>query len=423
MKNIAIASLSILLGFAASATPQSFSSGSTGADGALDLAAMSCTECWVQLPPSGVLNYTTVNIPAGKTLKFRKNALNTPVFMLAQGDVAIAGAVHVGSGGTNSHGDQDPSLPGPGGFPGGGAGLPGLGPGGGTVGDPNGRWVGPLSLVPLVGGSGGGNKACGGGGAILIASSQNISVAGSIMARSDSWSSWNWWAGSGGAIRLVANSIGVAGVLGAESWYDQGGFAHAANPGVIRLEAPLDALSFTGSANPAPVISTINPTLFASATPSLTIVSVGGYSVPGYAGSRMDAADLVLPNQLTDPINIVVNASNIPIGTQIDIIFGGGTGTSTPGVLSGSFASSSATGTVSGLTRTGLTYLYAQAVFAPSGGGGGGGGGENPPGPDHVAQVRVTAPPGGRPAYAFLRSNGTEIPAGLLSRAFLEQYR
>ena len=47
-----------------SVAAQTFSSGSTGADGALDLAA---GDRRVQLPDSGILNYTTVNIPNGRT--------------------------------------------------------------------------------------------------------------------------------------------------------------------------------------------------------------------------------------------------------------------------------------------------------------------------------------------------------------------
>jgi len=80
---------------------QNFSSGSTGADGALDLAAMNCPNnvCEVQLPESGILNYTTVNVPAGKTLKFKRNSRNTSLIMLAQGNVTITGIIDVSASG------------------------------------------------------------------------------------------------------------------------------------------------------------------------------------------------------------------------------------------------------------------------------------------------------------------------------------
>jgi hypothetical protein len=52
-----------------------FNSGSTGADGALAPAVPTFE---VQVPESGVLNYTSINIPQGTTVKFKKNRLNTP---------------------------------------------------------------------------------------------------------------------------------------------------------------------------------------------------------------------------------------------------------------------------------------------------------------------------------------------------------
>lgn len=72
------------------ALAQSFSSGSTGADGALNCSGSSAT---VQLPASGILNYTTVNIANGCTLSFLPNVTNTPVTMLATGAVTIAGSL------------------------------------------------------------------------------------------------------------------------------------------------------------------------------------------------------------------------------------------------------------------------------------------------------------------------------------------
>src|SRR6185436_21116861 len=59
-----------------------FTSGSTGADGAL---APTVGTVVVQVPESGILNYTTINIPTGVTVKFKKNTLNTPVFVLVSG--------------------------------------------------------------------------------------------------------------------------------------------------------------------------------------------------------------------------------------------------------------------------------------------------------------------------------------------------
>ena len=68
----------------------SFTSGSTGADGPFNPTINTA----VQLPPSGVLNYTTVNIPTGVTVTFLKNATNTPAVILATSDVTIAGSIN-----------------------------------------------------------------------------------------------------------------------------------------------------------------------------------------------------------------------------------------------------------------------------------------------------------------------------------------
>jgi hypothetical protein len=129
-----------------------FDSGSTGADGAL----APTVNTTIALPPSGILNYTTINIPTGVTVRFTKNALNTPVYLLASGNVTIAGSIDInGTSGANSGTSGDglqaddglPGVGGPGGFDGGRGGRDdlaqtpsiirggaGLGPGGGRGG-------------------------------------------------------------------------------------------------------------------------------------------------------------------------------------------------------------------------------------------------------------------------------------------------
>ncbi|MFA7239234.1 MAG: hypothetical protein WC091_03915 [Sulfuricellaceae bacterium] len=234
---VAVCFFAVMPGLALAA----FDSGSTGADGAFNPTVNTI----VQLPPSGVFNYTTVNIPAGVTVTFRKNAANTPVVILASGDVAIAGILDLrggkspdtGAAGDGNIGDDGlPGVGGPGGFDGGRGGLAsgffgssGVGPGGGNSGGTfnssglyscggggggysqagtaaycavagstqapygtGGASYGSSVLLPLVGGSGGGGGAGGntfigsggggGGGAVLIASSAAVNVTGSIFA-------------------------------------------------------------------------------------------------------------------------------------------------------------------------------------------------------------------------------------------------
>jgi hypothetical protein len=147
-----------------------FNSGSTGALGAFNPT----TNTVVQLPPDGILNYTTINIPAGVTVTFTTNAANTPVYMLATQDVIVAGTINVsgqnGAGGTGTAAPVLGGQGGPGGFAGGFGGVfnafggQGLGPGGG----------GPGSTVAVVGqypgsGGGGGFGASGNNGSVPTA--------------------------------------------------------------------------------------------------------------------------------------------------------------------------------------------------------------------------------------------------------------
>jgi hypothetical protein len=55
----------------------------------------------INLPPSGVFNFTTINIPDQVIVKFNRNAGNTPVTMLASGDVSIQGLIDVSGGDAN----------------------------------------------------------------------------------------------------------------------------------------------------------------------------------------------------------------------------------------------------------------------------------------------------------------------------------
>lgn len=135
-----------------------FSSGSTGSLGALNPTA----SIEITLPGNGILNYTTVTIPAGVTVTFKTNAANTPVYMLATGNVTIAGTINVSGG----HGSGViPGKGGPGGFDGGLGGSPMMG---GTPATPGGKGQGlgggnpgsPSNNVSAFtgGGSGGGGS-------------------------------------------------------------------------------------------------------------------------------------------------------------------------------------------------------------------------------------------------------------------------
>ena len=193
-----------------------YTSGSTGADGpfAPEIATtidgktvrgsipegtrlISDRVC-VPLPANGVFNFTTVNVPEGYRVCFVPNASNTPVTILATGDVTLSGVLSVDGNDTKTatlgYAPNDSTgctIPGPGGYRGGsrnGAhGSYGGGPYGGNPDNGNGGSA-PFCL-PLVGGSGGGVSANtfyrngnGGGGVLYLASSTTIAFgsAGSI---------------------------------------------------------------------------------------------------------------------------------------------------------------------------------------------------------------------------------------------------
>ena len=157
-----------------------FDSGSTGVDGALN-PTVSTT---LTLPASGIFNFTSVNIPSGVTVSFQRNTTNTPVVILASGNVTIAGTLWVAAGAGADVGaagdgvtgnDGVPGVGGPGGFDGGRGGVGssavtsgstsiptnkaggGLGPGGGIGGFSFiGNWPCIAGRSELKGGTGGG---------------------------------------------------------------------------------------------------------------------------------------------------------------------------------------------------------------------------------------------------------------------------
>lgn len=347
----------------------SFSSGSTGADGPF----APTTSQTVVVPDSGVFNFTTVSIPTGVTITFARNLSNKPMTILASGDVSIAGSINVDGKGGSSNGFG--GLGGPGGFAGGSggygfdqsfSGVPGEGPGGGGGGlgsasttqpgsgggggfgtngaagqtGTNAGQAGPrfgtVTIIPLVGGSGGGGGASvnnnrggaagGGGGAILIASSGSITISGSITSRGGNGNSGNagGGGGSGGAIRLIANTISGAGTLtatggvgGGANVSFQGG---AGGQGYIRIEA-YDYSGFTGSSSPANIISFAFPHPVTSPnSPVLRISSVGGVTTPTTPiGTLQGVPDVIVPSSQTNPMTVALEGSNLPLGTIIQV--------------------------------------------------------------------------------------------------------
>jgi hypothetical protein len=251
-----------------------FNSGSTGADGAFNPSVNTV----LQLPESGVFNFTTVNIPSGVTVTFKKNTTNTPVVMLASGDVTVAGMLNlvgidsppVGAAGDGNIGDDGvQGIGGPGGYDGGRGGQTtgdrlggaGLGPGGGTGGNVSnsglsyrvlggagggfggagacnracqtwgnntygilssgGAAYGSNLLLPLIGGSGGG----GGGGGTAFSGSGGGGGGGAILIASS------------GTVAVTGTIYAYGGTSGAAAGAGAGGTGGAGSGGAIRIVA------------------------------------------------------------------------------------------------------------------------------------------------------------------------------------------
>jgi hypothetical protein len=284
-----------------------FSAGSNGSYGALVVT----NNTTLPIPDNGVFQCTTILVGPGATLSFTPNALNSPVYLLAQSNVVVEGLIEV-----NGSAHNRSARGGPGGFSGGAGARPGLppgdghGPGGGRgglsdSGDPDyagngsfggvhavtastnhGRIYGNTLLVPLIGGSGGGGRADGnlgggGGGAILIASDTYIRLSGGIAARGGVGPFYA--SGSGGGVRLVAPDVnGQSGYIdarsGNESWN-----------GRVRIDRLVDS--------PLPTIYGVAAvgtflSVFPAGMASLNIVEVAGTSIAEDAGA---VAAILLP--------------------------------------------------------------------------------------------------------------------------------
>ena len=403
-----------------------FVSGSTGADGAFNPTESQT----LLLPESGVFNFTTINIPSGVTIRFGRNSRNTPVTILASGNVTISGTIDisgsagtVGLGGSGGPGGFSGGAGGPGGAatpssagvsgdgPGGGAGGPisntagvfGVGGGGGfatpglssngsasnSISGDGGPKYGLSTLIPLIGGSGGGGEGGrgaaagnttgggggGGGGALLIASSGVIDFpAPDIGILRINASGGNGLGtlvagagGSGGAVRLVANRI--TGSLRINATGGAGSTGAHGGGGYVRLEAfDLTTLNLVSVSfgTPSPRITMATPGVVTPANPpSIRIVSVAGIASPNQPnGSLQGAPDVILPANQSNPVSVALAASNIPLGTTLQVTLtpeNGARSNTQSTALTGTLASSTATASVT--VPDGISVIQASGTI------------------------------------------------------------
>jgi hypothetical protein len=381
-KTTLILAISLLLIAVDSSAQGTFSSGSNGSDGALNLTGQTGTVWFypANYPGNqhafGIFNWTTITIPAGVTLKLSGFITDMPLYFLASGNVDVEGTIDLsGANGADNTTDvtkRVPTAPGPGGYTGGLGGIynsstfpdwPGSGQGGGAPGAygivaTSGIFSGTQYLTVLVGGSGGGGGITlsavdgygpgggAGGGALLIASSTEITVNGTIDADGGAPGSHtsSYWGGcgSGGAIRLMSNSLIGSGTV--TSWGAGGDWQVCADshaqPGIVRLEAYTN--TFKGTVNAGEALSTpyklILPTTGQS---TIQVTSINGVAINANPFKFPD-----IEINTTSPVPVVVTASQIPIGTVPTITLFTTTGdqmVSCTGGLQGTIASSSCT--------------------------------------------------------------------------------
>jgi len=377
-------------------------SGSNGSDGAFNPT----TNTIVNMAdhPSGIYQYTTVNIPSGVTVTFLANANNTPVVWLVQEACVISGTIDI-SGKTVDWDSSVAGIGGPGGFRGGGgvngtsSATDGQGPGGGVVTAgaaafgtfptcwngagyvtvTNGSSMyGNQYIIPIVGGSGGGGSSnvCnangfgegggGGGGAILIASSGTITLNGSVNANGGGSGYLRCGygyccaggAGSGGAVRLAAPTITGTGSITAS-----GGNAGSFYGGMGRVRFDSLDRTFSGgvsgsfSAGFQPIIIP-TPGLGAQ----LNITSLGSTAVTTPPGGVLSIPDAIISSQQASPIPVVVSCANIPLNTAITVSVRPASGATVAAVghnSTGTQASSTATVLINVPRGGGIIYATA----------------------------------------------------------------
>ncbi|HYL81991.1 MAG TPA: hypothetical protein VEU07_14325, partial [Candidatus Acidoferrum sp.] len=258
-------------------------------------------------------------------------------------------------------------------------------------------------------GGGGG----GGGGAILIASNTSITVNGGSYIYADGGSGGSGaygggGGGSGGAIRLVAPTVTMLGGLYARGG-SGGACAGSAGSGRIRMEGT--TVNYSGTSTPLATTGLPQSVFPSTGQPALSIASVGGAPVPpNPLGTLLGTPDVLLPAGTTNPVSIGLTASNIPLGTTVQLVATPQNATQTSGscaLLSGSLASSTCTASLN-ISLTQMNILTASATFPVVASAGSGpiyAGGEE------VKWMKVSSTFGGSSTVTYITASGREVPA------------
>lgn len=324
-----------------------------------------------------VYKFTTIEVPANVVIRFKNHPSGAPVVWLAQGLVEIRGELNLD--GESWHVVSSwPSFsePGPGGFAGGAPAdyylqRPAAGFGPGAQRSPvlesnlnacHAGWIGSAPVggctsgssaygreeaFPLIGGSGGGveyapgfttaGDALGvggaGGGAILIATNSEMHLPAGALIRVYGGGGWyalrpdgnphcpggfqQGFSGSSGAIRLVAGeeltSVATLGFYG--FW---GPCASHTGGGRLRIEAPVRTIPNYGTREQGVSISDTPGQVFPpDDAPTLELISVGGSAASHEPLAGPGTVDLEIDSE--EPVQVVIRATNIPVGTRVKV--------------------------------------------------------------------------------------------------------
>jgi hypothetical protein len=405
--------LAVLAALMAGTASAQFGSGSDGSDGALTPQAN--VEIDMADHPDGIYQYTSVNIPAGVVVTFLPNAANTPVTWLIQTTCVIDGTVSLN--GQNATTGNGPGEGGPGGFRGGQAALafpdgavagPGGGPGGGNVssggspvpntqganasygalGDttgsdnfgPRGAIYGNEFILPLIGGSGGsggngtefqdGGAGGGGGGAILMAADTSITIGTDAIVAARGGDGFNsadndGGGGSGGALRFLAPQVTVAGTVTVLGGDHPRFSSFRAGLGRIRFDGSVVDIQQTASRVGISSLGSLGIVMLPlNVGPQLQITTVGGVPVTVPTTGNFDplVPNVEVPAALSNPIDVVVVAANIPVATDIEIVVRPQVGPAATFTSQNTGTEASSTATVSVTLPSGDGTLHAAAT-------------------------------------------------------------
>ena len=297
-----------------------------------------------------VFRYSAVNIPAGVAVTFKNRAGYPPVVWLVQGDVTIDGTL-TASAGREGYVDAI-HQPGPGGFRGGHvqSGLhseagPGFGPGGamqadaGSTSGAGGSFgtrasgflpsqvaeqYGSPQLLPLMGGSGGTARnaysrlAGAGGGAILIATGGRFTLNGRIEARGG-WVGWDpelqteVGPGSGGAVRIICDTLAGGGGLIDATAGNPGGPETRGGDGRVRLEYNVSTMTSMVWGTVSGGFPSNPPQVWPpDDTPVVKIIEINGQATPADPKAQMSLREQDVSIATGDPVTWRVESRNVP---------------------------------------------------------------------------------------------------------------